>query len=220
MMHRDTLPADPVQTILLAGVGGQGVILAGDVLAETALAAGFDVKKSEVHGLSRRFGSVSCQVRIGCRLLSPLGGHGAVDLLVALEVQEGLRHLPFLKAGGVALVNRLWIAAKGGAAAPPPELGPDADPRIRWLNGTQETHEARAIVESLNFYMLGVTSHFVPLPAAAWNQTLKRLLPPRYYEVNGAMFARGRRAWSRLLRPRAKPLSVYGALASAPRAAV
>ena len=63
-------------TVLIAGMGGQGVVLAGDTLAEAALLAGLNVKKSEIHGLSRRFGSVSCQVRIGRDLYSPLRGHG------------------------------------------------------------------------------------------------------------------------------------------------
>src|SRR5689334_23819810 len=98
----------PVQfpvTTLIAGVGGQGVVLAGDTLAEAALLAGLNVKKSEIHGLSRRFGSVSCQVRIGRELHSPLRGHGSVDLLLALEGFDGLRHLPFLRDEGSALIN-------------------------------------------------------------------------------------------------------------------
>src|SRR5262245_17055807 len=104
-METSTTTAAPVTT-LIAGLGGQGVVLAGDVLAEAALQANLNVKKSEVHGLSRRFGSVSCQVRIGRELHSPLKGHGGVDVLLALEGYEALKHLPFLGPGGVALANR------------------------------------------------------------------------------------------------------------------
>lgn len=89
-------------TTLIAGVGGQGVVLAGGVLAQAALLAGYDVRQSEMHGLSQRFGSVSSQIRIGKGLYSPHRGHGAVDLLVSLEGYEAFKQLPFLRAEGTA----------------------------------------------------------------------------------------------------------------------
>jgi indolepyruvate ferredoxin oxidoreductase beta subunit len=183
-----------VQTVLLAGVGGQGIVLAGDVLAEAALLAGFDVKKSEIHGLSRRFGSVACQVRFGRKALSPLCGHGSVDLLVALEIQEGLRNLPYLRPQGTALVNRLWVAANGAASPrPPDDLECQADARILWLEGTQEVHEVQAVA-SLNFFMLGALSHYLPLGPLVWRAAMKQALPPRLLDVNHTLFAAGLRA--------------------------
>lgn len=184
-------------TVLFAGVGGQGVILAGDALAEAAFLAGMDVKKSEIHGLSRRFGSVSCQVRFGRNLLSPLRGHGAVDLVVAFEIHEGLRALPYLKPEGAALVNRLWIAPHGaGAALPPEDLEERADPRVFWLDGDAETHKANC-PKCLNFYMAGAASAFLPLPDFAWHQAIQNLLPPRHRKINETLFDAGRLAAER-----------------------
>ncbi len=182
------------QTILLAGVGGQGVVLAGDALAEAAFLSGLEVKKSEIHGLSRRLGSVACQVRFGGEPLSPFRGHGAVDLLIALEIQEGLRNLPYLKPDGTALVNRLWIAPHGSASAVPPvDLEEQADPRVVWLSGTDEVHQA-GCPKGLNFFMLGAAAPFLSVRVAAWRMALEKLLPARHLESNRALFALGRRA--------------------------
>ena len=185
-------------TVLFAGVGGQGVILAGDALGEAAFCAGMDVKKSEIHGLSRRFGSVSCQVRFGQELLSPLRGHGAVDMIVAFEIQEGLRALPYLKREGVALVNRLWIAPHGSASAlAPDDLEETVDRRVLWVEGDEETHRA-GNPKCLNFYMAGAASAFLPIPDFAWHDALKSLLPPKHWKVNERMFEAGRNAAERL----------------------
>ena len=89
----------------LVGVGGQGVLLASDILAEVGLRAGFDVKKSEVHGMAQRGGSVLSQVRWGDKVYAPLVGKGEVDYLVSFELLETLRWLEFLRAEGIAIVN-------------------------------------------------------------------------------------------------------------------
>jgi len=89
----------------LVGVGGQGVLLASDILAEVGVQAGFDVKKSEVHGMAQRGGSVLSQVRWGDKVYAPLVGKGEVDFLVSFELLEGLRWLELLKKGGIAIVN-------------------------------------------------------------------------------------------------------------------
>jgi indolepyruvate ferredoxin oxidoreductase, beta subunit len=89
-----------VTSVLLVGVGGQGTILAGDVLAKVAAASGLDVKLSEVHGMSQRGGSVDTMVRFGDKVHSPVVSPGEVDHLVAFEVIEAARWLPYLKPGG------------------------------------------------------------------------------------------------------------------------
>lgn len=184
-------------TVLFAGVGGQGVILAGDAMAEAAFLAGTDVKKSEIHGLSRRFGSVSCQVRFGHELLSPLRGHGGVDLIVAFEIQEGLRALPYLRPSGGALINRTWIAPHGSASAmPPDDLEETADPRVMWLDGDEASHKA-GNPKGLNFFMAGAASAFLPLPDCAWHQAMKNLLPPKHLKTNESLFEAGRHAAER-----------------------
>ena len=180
-------------TALIAGVGGQGVVLAGDALAEAAMLSGLNVKKSEIHGLSRRFGSVSCQVRIGRELHSPLRGHGAVNVLLALEGYEGCKHLPFLRDDGIAIFNRLWSnprAANPGDDAAPVVVN---DPRIEWAEGTALSHQAEC-PRSLNFFMLGVLSTKLSIDAGAWHEALENVLIPKSRDVNMEIFAAGRRS--------------------------
>ena len=91
--------------ILFSGVGGQGILLASELTAHAQLAAGFDVKKSEVHGMAQRGGSVSNQVRFGKKVYSPIIGKGQADILVAFEMMEAMRWLEYLKPGGKIVVN-------------------------------------------------------------------------------------------------------------------
>ena len=93
------------KNIVLAGVGGQGTILASKVLTTGLIAAGYDVKMSEVHGMSQRGGTVTTQVRFGSKVWSPLIGEGEADVLVSFETMEAMRCLPFLKPGGKVVVN-------------------------------------------------------------------------------------------------------------------
>lgn len=179
-------------TIQIVGLGGQGVVLAGDILAEAALLADFNVKKSEIHGLSRRYGSVSCQVRIGDLLHSPLCGHGDVDLLLAFEGYEGLKHLPFLNARGRGLLNRLWRKPNvhSATADQPPEMAPDQ--RLTWFDGTELTLRAEC-PRSLNFFMLGVISTQLEIPEDAWEETMITFTKEASREANWEMFQAGRR---------------------------
>ena len=94
-----------VKSILMVGVGGQGTILAGKILSMGLMAAGYDVKMSEVHGMAQRGGSVSNQVRFGAKVFSPIIGKGQADILVAFEMMEAMRWLEYLKPGGKIVVN-------------------------------------------------------------------------------------------------------------------
>lgn len=98
-----------VKNILLVGVGGQGTILASKILTSGLMEAGYDVKMSEIHGMSQRGGSVSTQVRYGDEVLSPIVGLGSADVIVAFEKMEALRWLPYLKQGGHMVVNDFEI---------------------------------------------------------------------------------------------------------------
>ena len=180
----------PPLTVLIAGLGGQGVVLAGDLLISAALHEGFDVKKSEIHGLSRRFGSVSCQVRLGQNLCSPLRGHGGVDLLLAFEGYEALKQLPFLKPRGAALVNRLW--RKPGARSPAEQSAPAqaSDRRLQWFHGTEHTQQAES-VRSLNFYMLGVLGPRLAISEQSWTSALDGQKVTDSSEANKEMFNAG-----------------------------
>lgn len=98
-----------VKSILMVGVGGQGTILTGKILSMGLMAAGYDVKMSEVHGMAQRGGSVSNQVRFGKQVFSPIIGKGQADILVAFEMMEAMRWLEFLKPGGKVVVNDFRI---------------------------------------------------------------------------------------------------------------
>ncbi len=177
-------------TIQIAGLGGQGVVLAGDILAEAALLADLNVKKSEIHGLSRRFGSVSCQVRIGEALHSPLRGHGGVDLLLALEGYEGLKHLPFLTIRGRGLFNQMW--RKPGAVTQSEDVAPAGgdDPRVSWFAGTELMHQTEKL-KSLNYFMLGALSTRLSIPEQAWDEAIAGMTKKGLVE-NLEMFRLGR----------------------------
>ena len=98
-----------VKSILMVGVGGQGTILAGKILSLGLMAAGYDVKMSEVHGMAQRGGSVSNQVRFGAKVFSPIIGKGQADILVGFEMMEAMRWLEYLKPGGKVVVNDFRI---------------------------------------------------------------------------------------------------------------
>lgn len=183
-------------TVLIAGLGGQGVLLASGVLAQAALLAGYDVCQSEMHGLSQRFGSVSCQVRIGKELYSTHRGHGAVDLLMSLEGFEALKQLPFLRPDGTALVNRLWrkpIAAKVPPTVALPSASPaplSSDPRMIWYSGSELTQQANC-PRSLNFFMLGVLSTRTGIDDIYWRESIEASTPGRGGDINQRMFSMG-----------------------------
>ena len=98
-----------VNNILLAGVGGQGILLASEILSEVLMLAGFDVKKAEVHGMAQRGGSVVSHVRYGKQVLSPTIAEGTADVLFGFELLETCRYLPFLKKGGQVIANNVRI---------------------------------------------------------------------------------------------------------------
>jgi indolepyruvate ferredoxin oxidoreductase, beta subunit len=163
---------DKITNIVLAGLGGQGVITAGDVLSAAAFRAGHDVKKAEVHGMSQRGGSVTSDVRFGRNVLSPMVTSGEADYLVVLdETQiEPARH--WMKPGGV-LVRAGSIDTR---ALPNPR--------------------------ALNIALLGLLSvHMADIPEAAWAEAIRAGLPPRLHEANLEAFRIGRAAGEKARRP-------------------
>jgi indolepyruvate ferredoxin oxidoreductase beta subunit len=152
-----------VTNVVLAGLGGQGVIKASDILADAALRAGLDVKKAEVHGMSQRGGSVTSDVRFGDSVLSPMVPRGEADFLVVLAPSEIAVTLPLLRAGGVLLS---------------PDLVPEA---------------ALQNKRSLNVALLGALSHYLDLPPEAFLDAMKAALPERLHAVNEKAFALGRK---------------------------
>jgi len=185
---------------LLAGVGGQGTILASNVLAEVALATGFDVKKSEVHGMAQRGGSVNTHVRWDAdKVYAPLVGLGEADMLLAFEEAEALRYVDYLKPGGAAIVNQHTIepitVTSGGAHYPSEE-----ELRATYAALTDCLHivPGTAIAQELgnartaNVVLLGAVSTFLNVPQETWLQVIEARVPPKYAELNRQAFLRGR----------------------------
>lgn len=189
---------------LLAGVGGQGTILASNVLAEVALAAGFDVKKSEVHGMAQRGGSVNTHIRWDReRVYSPLISLGEADLLLAFEQAEAIRYANFLRPGGAAIVNQHTIepitVTSGGASYPTEEalreVYAQLTERLYVVPGTaiaQELGNAR----TANVVLLGALSTLLEVPREIWLEVITARVPPKYMELNRQAFSMGRRAVS------------------------
>jgi len=152
-----------VTNVVLAGLGGQGVIKASDILADAALRAGLDVKKSEIHGMSQRGGSVTSDVRFGTKVRSPMVPRGEADFLVVLAASEVEVARPLLRPGGVILS---------------PDLIPDAElPNKR----------------SLNVALLGALSYYLELPPQAMLDAVRAALPEKLHEVNERAFQTGRK---------------------------
>ena len=187
---------------LLAGVGGQGTILASNVLAEVGLAAGFDVKKSEVHGMAQRGGSVNTHIRWDAeKVHSPLIGLAEADILLAFEWAEALRYAGYLKPGGAAVVNQCTIkpitVTSGGAHYPTEQeliqaLG-GITSRLHIVPGTaiaQDLGNARVA----NVVLLGALSTLLDVPQAVWLQVIESRVPPRFLELNFRAFEAGRQS--------------------------
>ena len=155
--------ATRVTNVVLAGLGGQGVIKASDILADAALRAGFDVKKSEIHGMSQRGGSVTSDVRFGQKVLSPMVPQGEADFLVVLAPSEVEVTRPLLRPGGVL-------------------LAPDLIPEDQLPNK-----------RSLNVALLGALSRHLDLPEADLLSAVRAALPERLHRVNEQAFALGRK---------------------------
>ncbi len=195
-------PGNAVVNVLVVGIGGQGVMTAAEVIATAALAAGHDVKKTEVAGMAQRGGVVSSQVRFGPRVLSPVIVPGSADLLVAFEAAEGLRWGPHLRPGGLALVNTarvLPLVVTGGLFEYP------EDPIATLRAGGVRVLEldATAIAADLgevrlaNTVMLGAAADHLPLDAATIERCVVerfRARKPALAELNAKAFHRGRQA--------------------------
>jgi len=199
---------------LLVGVGGQGTILASNLLAEAGLATGLEAKQAEVHGMSQRGGSVTSHVRWGKTVHSPLIGAGEVDIYLAFEQLEALRYLNWLRPGGVAMINLDKVMPLSALSGEIPYPGEE---RLRAAVNGVTSHgffiDAARIATSLgnsrtaNVVLLGALAQYLeengPIDAELdvpgltremWLKSLEAHLPPRYLELNRQAFQAGREA--------------------------
>ena len=177
-----------VRSILLAGVGGQGTILMSKALTQGLVDAGYDVKMSEVHGMSQRGGSVSTQVRYGDKVHSPIIGEGQADILVAFEKLEAARYAKYLKPGGIAIVNMHEISPM------PVSSGVDQYPEgiIEALSAHFNTIpiDAASIASAMgnprtmNMVLLGAMVTALDMGEIDWEKSLAQSLPTLYLEEN------------------------------------
>jgi indolepyruvate ferredoxin oxidoreductase beta subunit len=188
-----------VKNILLAGVGGQGTLLASEILSETLMLAGFDVKKSEVHGMSQRGGSVTSHVRYGKKVYSPLIPDGQVDVLFGFELLETYRYLSTLRPGGAVVVNDLKImpstVAMGTETYPEDIPGKIRAicPEAKIVDGLDLVLKAGNI-RTVNTVLLGALSQRMEIAEELWLAGLRKMVPERFLQENLAAFQLGRQA--------------------------
>lgn len=195
---RNSMPhPERVTNVLLVGVGGQGVLVASKILVEGLLKAGFDVKKSEVHGMAQRGGSVVSQVRFGPRVFSPLIRKGEGDILLSFEKLEALRYREHLGPQALVLINDQEVlppAVSMGLEAYPREVSETLKAKERSVHLVQGIEEARKAgnLKAVNIVLVGVLSRFLPLEEKIWHKTLREQFPPALQEVNLRAFCLGR----------------------------
>lgn len=187
--------------VLMVGVGGQGVILASDGLAEIGMRAGYDVKKTDSLGMAQRGGSVVSHVRWGQRVFSPMTKKGEVDFLVSFEELEAARWTAFLKPGGVALVADVVIvpvSALGGKIPYPSweqiagYLAQVTDRVFRIP--TRRIGEEVSNPRALNMVMMGALSTFLDIDPGLWREEVHRRVPPKFLDSSLAAFEKGAEA--------------------------
>jgi indolepyruvate ferredoxin oxidoreductase beta subunit len=186
-----------VTNILVAGVGGQGVILASDIMSEVFMGAGFDVKKSEVHGMAMRGGIVTSHFRFGKKVYSPLIKEGEVDVLFAFEQLEGLRWLNHLRPNGKVVMNDHKVnppMVNLGEMEYPKNIPKIIQSKLKdfyLVKGTEialQMGDARAA----NVVLLGAISKFFEVGEDLWLKTILTYLPAKVHELNKKAFSAGR----------------------------
>ena len=177
-----------VKNVVLCGVGGQGTILASRILSTALVDAGYDVKMSEIHGMSQRGGSVTTQVRYGERVFSPIIGAGSADVLVAFEKMEALRYLGDLRPGGKVIINDHVIQSLptllGNAKYPF-----DADKRVAESAETKVLDatgiaEACGSAKAANVVLLGAAVKALGLESLDWESAIRKCVKPAFIELN------------------------------------
>lgn len=182
--------------VIFTGVGGQGVLLAGKVLMDVAIAAGYDIKESEVHGMAQRGGTVDCCIRFDKKVYSPLIELGTADYIVSFELLEIMRKLDYLAPNGAVIVNKLMIdpaTVQTGAMEYPSDIE-------QWLYSnvkrsqvidTEPVLKEIGSKKSLNIVMIGALSKHLPFSNEQWEAAIAKRVKPQLLETNLRAFALG-----------------------------
>ncbi|HCP15720.1 MAG TPA: indolepyruvate oxidoreductase subunit beta [Peptococcaceae bacterium] len=187
---------DTTVNILIAGVGGQGTVLASKILGHVAMAAGFDVKQSEIHGMSQRGGSVVTHVRYGKKIYSPLVAAGNADVIMAFEELEALRYLPYLKKEGLLIVNQqqmLPMPVIAGNAEYPKNVVEEVTAmgvKVKAASASalaMEQGDARAA----NVVLLGILARYLDFPMELWQDAIRHTVKEKLIDMNLRAFEVG-----------------------------
>ena len=186
-------------SVVVVGVGGQGILLASEIIAQTAVNAGFDVKTNEVHGMAQRGGSVVAQIRYGEKVYSPLVARGTASVIGSLERAECLRYLDYLLPDGLAVVSsqRIIPVTVSSGAMSYPEIGREQlqqlFPKLIYIDAVEmatEIGNARAA----NTILLGAMSTRLGLPFEAWHDAIRQCVKAKFVEINLQAFKIGRQS--------------------------
>lgn len=186
-----------VFNILIAGVGGQGVLLTSKIIAEAALLAGLDVKQSEVHGMAQRGGSVLSQVRFGEKVFSPIVAEGEADLLIGFEPLETARYLQMLRDGGTVVYNTRPIGTIGvsiGKEEYPADIHDTIKRYAAKVHAFDATDAAVGVGEkrAVNLVLLGAVLKLLPFNDAVIDQAIANSVPKKLLEINRKAFLAGK----------------------------
>lgn len=185
-----------VKSVIIVGVGGQGTLLASRILGFAVMRQGYDVKVSEVHGMSQRGGSVITYVRYGDKVYSPVIETGEADVILAFEQLEAARYLPFLKTGGGVVTNTQTIdpmpVITGAAQYPQGILDAISEKGVR-VNAVDalELAEKAGSVKAVNVVLIGAMAKMMDIPQAVWQEALEHCVPEKFIELNQKAFALG-----------------------------
>lgn len=184
-----------VKSILMVGVGGQGTILASNVLSDGLLKSGYDVKMSEVHGMSQRGGSVNTQIRFGEKVYSPVIEAGAADVIVAFEKMEAVRWLNYLKKDGAVIVNTVEIPPLSVLISKeeyPKNLIEEISKNVKTIAvDADKIAESLGNIKAQNIVLLGVLVKYLGLQDIDWEEVIKNNVPQKFVELNIKAFKKG-----------------------------
>ena len=183
------------KNIMIVGVGGQGTLLASRILGNVAIGEGYDVKVSEVHGMSQRGGSVVTYVKYGEKVYSPIIDRGEADIILAFELLEAYRALPYLKKGGKIIVNSQTIDPMPvitGAVKYPEDISGKLSNMVETtvvdaLSAAKEAGNIKAV----NVVLIGVLAKSMDIPYEKWIDALKATVPAKFLDVNLKAFELG-----------------------------
>ncbi len=187
---------DKITNIIITGVGGQGILLASETLSQAAVQAGFDVKRSEIHGMSQRGGSVNSHIRFGKKIYSPLVMKGECDLLLSFEKMESLRMIEYANSKTTIIVNTQKInpstVASGLAVYPEniEDILRSNFENVIFVDALKLAQEAGNI-RTANIALLGVASKVLDIPIEIWENAISQRVPERAVEVNLKAFYLG-----------------------------